>query len=176
MATTPTCIIAYTAEDDRYHAVRNAAVEMAKSSDARLILYDIDAAPGALGGLTKPMDGAPLPTAWSGDGSTEQFPDRLSPADLERAGRHAIAGQVTSARDLGIDAFAWLPAKKGGDYLADYARGQGADLILLPQELKDPGLIKRLRKESFDETAKDADVPVGIVDESGQIEYPVHEE
>ena len=171
MATAPTCIIAYTSEDDRFHMVRQAGINMAKSAEARLILYDIDAAPGALGGLTKPLDGAPLPTEWSGDGSMEQFPNRLSPADLERAGRQTIANQVAAARAQGIDAFAWLPPKKGADYLADYAGEQGADLILLPPELEDPSLVQKLRKETLGEAVKDSEVPVGIVEDDGNVVY-----
>lgn len=172
MTTAPTCIIAYTAEDDRYRVVRNAAIDMAKSAEARLILYDIDAAPGGLGPLTNALDGSPLPTEWSADGTMREFPDRLSPEDLERAGRHTIADQVAAARREGVEAFAWLPSKRGADYLADYAQDQGADLILLPHELKEPGLIKRLRKETFAEAVKDAEMPVGIVEDDGHVEFP----
>src|SRR4029079_5560081 len=73
MTTAPTCIIAYTADDDRYKHVRDAGIEAAANAEARLILYDIDAAQ---------LLAAPLPTAWSGEGARDEFPNRLLPDDL----------------------------------------------------------------------------------------------
>ncbi|MEO9255338.1 MAG: universal stress protein [Tepidiformaceae bacterium] len=172
MVTAPTCIIAYTSEDGRFDSVRIAALDVARAAEAQLILYDIDSAPGALGGLTKPLDGVPLPTVWSADGTADQFPSRLSPDDLERAGRKSIAKQVRDARTAGVQAFGWLPAKKGSDTLADYAREQGADLIMLPSELNDPSLFQRMRKESTATAVDQTDVPIAVVDPEGNVEYP----
>src|SRR5690242_4384294 len=113
MASSPTCILAYTAEDDRYRPVRLAALDMARRGPAALIYYDIDAAPSFIG-----QD--PLPTVWSGDGEEQEFPNRLSPADLERAGRHEIAQQVSEAREAGVKAFAWLPSSRNAADMAEY--------------------------------------------------------
>jgi hypothetical protein len=175
MVTAPTCIIAYTSEDGRFDSVLKAAVDVARAAEAQLILYDIDAVPGAMGGLTKPFDGVPMPTQWSADGTEQQFPDRLSPDDLERAGRHTIAAQVSKARGAGVDAFGWLPDQKGTDSLVDYAHEQGADLIMLPTELNEPSLFQKLRKETTDK-AMEGNVPIALVDPAGNVEYPRHDD
>lgn len=176
MVTAPTCIIAYTSEDGRFDSVRKAALDAARAAEARLILYNIDAAPGALGQLSNPLEGVPMPTEWSAEGTEDQFAHRLSPDDLERAGRHEVAKQVRDARAAGVETFAWLPDKRGSAALADYAREQGADLIMLPSELNDPSLFQRLRGETTATAVEKADVPVAVVDPAGNVEYPAHNE
>lgn len=123
-------ILAYTAEDGRLDAVRAEALELARRDGSRLILYDVDAA-----GIFQ----KPLPTKWSGQGSEGEFGDVLGPADLERAGRHAIAAQVAEAREVGVDAWAWLPGALGARDLAEYVGRVGADVIVIPQEMGHPG-------------------------------------
>lgn len=163
MTTSPTCIIAYTGEDDRYLAVRRAAVDTARASEARLILYDIDAAQ---------MFASPLPTEWSGQGSDRQFGDVLTAEDLERAGRHTLARQVEEARSSGIEAFGWLPQKKGADALAEYADKQEADLIMLPADMGEPGLFDRLRGNTVEKAVEKAGRPIALVGEDGEVSYP----
>ena len=126
----PRTILAYTAEDGRLDAVRRAALDLARRDGSRLILYDVDAA-----GIFQ----KPLPTNWSGQGSEREFGDVLGPADLERAGRHAIASQVVEARAGGVDAWAWLPGALGTRDLAEYVGRVGADLIVIPAEMGHPG-------------------------------------
>jgi hypothetical protein len=162
MATSPRCIIAYTAEDDRFRAVRQAAIETARESQAKLILYDFDAAS---------TFSSPLPSNWSGEGADELFPELLGPEDLERAGRHRIAIQVIEARNKGVDAYGWLPDKKSGEELAEYAEKQAADLIMLPAELKDPGLFDRWRGASVEKAAEETGRPIAVVEEDGTVEY-----
>jgi predicted amidohydrolase len=48
--------------------------------------------------------------------------------------------------------------------MVDYARQQGADLVLLPENLEEPGLVDRLKRETvgkavdeLEETARDGD-------------------
>lgn len=163
MTTAPQTIIAYTAEDDRYATLRLAAEEAAREAQARLILYDIDAAG---------MFADPLPNeAWDGEGATDLFGELLSPDDLERAGRHELAGQVQDARQAGIQAFGWLPAKKGADGLAEYADHHHADLIMLPADMEEPGLFDRLRGATVDAAAEKTGRPIAVVDEAGQVTY-----
>lgn len=123
-------IVAYATEDGRLDDVRSAAVDLARRGGDRLILYDVDAA----GFFQKP-----LPTNWSGERSEGEFGDLLGPADLERAGRHAIAVQVVEARDTGVDAWGWLPGDLGARDLADYVRRVGADVIVVPRDMGHPG-------------------------------------
>ena len=160
----PECIIAYTSEDGRYDNVRDTAVEMARSSRAALILYDIDAAPRFIGEQ-------PLPTEWSGEGDEKQWPHRLSPDDLERAGRHGVADQVRQARAAGVQAFAWLPGKRDSASLADYARQEKATLVLLPGRHEDPSFGERLRGETEDKLEEGSRVPIAFVEDDGSLNY-----
>lgn len=176
MATAPTCIIAYTREDGSLAEVRAAAAQTARTSNARLILYDIDAAPGGLGQVTNSLDGVPMPTNWSGQGDAENFetPGRLNPDELERAGRRAIAEQVRDARSRGIEAYGWLPSTRSGGGLAQYAEEQGADLIMVPSEMERPGLVKRIRGETAAKVLERAEAAVAVVHRDGRVEYPEH--
>ena len=172
MATASQVIVAYMGEGDHYSAVRRAAIQTAIQSQARLIFYDIDAAPESIAGISNPLDGSPLPTASSGDGEKQLFPESLLPGDLERAGRHQTAELVQEARDAGVDAYAWLPSSRGGDALVKYAREQGANLIMLPAELDAPGIFRRLLGGGHAaKTAEHSGLPVALVDAGGAITY-----
>lgn len=162
MTTAPTCIIAYASEHDKYPALGKLAIETAQAAQAKLILYDIDAAT---------LFTSPTPTAWSGGGTKDDLPQMLLPEDLEAAGRGSIAEQVASARRAGVDAYGWLPNTKGSDGLAHYADAVGADLIMLPQEFAEPGLFARLRGASAAAALKDTHRPIVVVKDNGESEY-----
>lgn len=157
----PRVIVAVTGEHDRHDPVRARAADLAARHGGTVILYDLDAA--------GPFE-SPVPTNWSAEGAEEQLPDRLAPDDLERAGRAAVADQVRSLRDGGVDAWAWLPPKPGGEALATYAREQGAELILVPEDLESPGLLQRLQGNDAEEARAAADVPVVVVRAGGDPE------
>lgn len=161
MTTSPTCIIAYTSEEDRFPEVVKAACNTAAAAEARLVFYDIDA--------SSPF-AKPLPTDWSAEGAKDQVPLELSADDLERAGRHHIALQVRNAREQGIDAYGWLPGDNSGEALADYAHRVGADLILIPEELQDPGLFEKLRGKTLENVEKHVDRPLALVHSDGRVE------
>jgi hypothetical protein len=135
MATrSPSTIIAVTSDDGRHQAVLDRAAALAKGR-ATVILFDIDADLG-------PLE-SPLPTAWSGDGETEQFDQRLDPNDLDMAGQGALADRVRAVSAAGVEAFGWLPPKADASSLAAYAADQSAELILVSSE--DHDLIEALR-------------------------------
>src|SRR5512139_3870788 len=79
------CVVAYVGEGERYEPLVERAIEVARSHQSRLILFDGDAAS---------KFSSPLPTWWSADGQREQFGERLEPADLEKAGRPELQRQV----------------------------------------------------------------------------------
>lgn len=162
MTTAPTCIIAYASEHDKYPALGKLAIETAQSAQARLILYDIDAAT---------LFASPTPTAWSGERPEEDVPNMMDPEDLEAAGRQSIARQVAAARRAGVDAYGWLPSTKGSDGLASYADSIGADLIMLPHELAEPSLFERLRGASAAAAVRDVHRPIVVVNDRGESEY-----
>ncbi len=116
-------IVAVTGEDQRYAAVRDRAVQRARTRGGKLILYDVDAA----GSVFE----SPLPTNWSAD-IEEPFGDRLGPDDLDAAGRGTVADQVRAARAAGVDTWAWLPERSDPTSLAGYAVKHGASLLVLP--------------------------------------------
>jgi nucleotide-binding universal stress UspA family protein len=163
MATSPTTIIAYTSEDGRYDNVVQAALQTARDAEARLILYDIDAAQ---------MFTSPTPTEWSAETPEQDWPELLNDDDLERAGRAPIARQVREARSAGVEAFGWLPQRKGADALAEYADRHHADLIILPAEMEEPGLFDRLRKATVKDAVEQTHRPVAVVHENGEVTYP----
>jgi hypothetical protein len=158
-------IVAYAAEDGRLDALREAATDRAQEESARLILYDVDAA-----GIFQ----KPLPTEWSGEGTERQFGDVLGPADLERAGRHPIAQQVADARERGVDAWAWLPGDLGEEDLADYLRRVRADVLIVPENVGQPGGpledLVRARPDDIADTAEPMGVEVVVMTPEGTAE------
>ncbi len=152
----PTCIIAYIGEGERYWPLVERSIDIARSSGARLVLYDADAGSGL---------GAPLPTWWSGDGAPEQFGNRLGPVELEKAGREELRDRVIRARDMGVDAYGWLPKSRGAKDLAEYASEQRADLLIIPSELEQTGLTDWLKgRPSADDIATETNRPIIEVD------------
>lgn len=136
MNTPPTVVVAYIREDARYAPVRVAAIGAAQAPGAQLILYDADSASR----LT-----SPLPNFWSGEIDERPFGDRLTPEELEGAGRHELAEQVREARAAGVDTFGWLASSRGTGDFTDYADSQGADLLVVPEDFQDEGLLARIR-------------------------------
>lgn len=179
MATSPTCIIAYTSEDGRYTRVARAATELAKAANADLILYDVDAGTSTMDQVIHPLSGVAKPTEWSGDGTSETISGdsrRMGPHELERAGRQAIATQVTTARGMGVEAFGWLPDGDGIDGLVEYAEEQGADLIVIPSDLAHPGFFQKLRGQTLEKAVEKARAAIAVVEEDGSIDYPAHDD
>ena len=137
MSTSPTVVIAYIREDARYAPVRVAAISAALTAKAELILYDADSAS---------LFSSPLPSFWSADSAERPVGNRLSPEELETAGRHDLAEHVRNARSAGVETFGWLASSRGASDFTDYADTQGADLLVVPEDLEDEGLIARLRR------------------------------
>ena len=125
----PRTVVAVIGEDARYDALHEEAVRRALADHATLILYDLDAG-------RDPLE-SPLPTDWSAEGTEEAVSDRLGPDELEAAGRRAVARQVRAARDQGLDAWGWLPARDDKDTLSAYVDDLTDPLILVPDDEPD---------------------------------------
>lgn len=158
------CVIAMTAEDDRYAHARHAGLRLAQAEGLSLILYDIDAAS---------LLNEPMPSGWSADGAGEQFGDRLTADDLRRLGRAAIARQVDEARETGVDAYGWLPTSHGPDALAEYATEQGARVIVMPAERDEVDPLTALlvgTRRPIDHLAEEAPARLVVAHPDGDIE------
>ncbi len=146
------CIVAYTGEGPEYRPFVEGAVRIAREREASLILYDVDAASAF---------SEPLPTWWSADGMKEQFGERLSPTELEKAGREVLRDWVEEARRAGVEAYGWLPTKRDATALTEYAGDQRATLLVIPSSLEDKSLRDRFQgKPSADDVNEQAPIPV----------------
>ena len=160
MTAKPSCIIAYTGEDDRYRPIDKLAMTAAQRTGARLIFYDADAASrlGAAGA-------SPLPIWWSGEGQQEQFDKRLDPVQREKSGRSWLKRMVEEARAEGVEAYGWLPSSNSAESLGDYAREQQAGLIYVPTELDQSGLAAWVKGEpTLESIEEEVDGPVVAID------------
>jgi len=152
-------VIAVTSDDDRYADVRRTAMDLAVGEDARLILYDWDAAT---------VLGDPLPSAWSAEGTEDAVPSELDASDLEAAGREPLIRQLREAEARGIQATAWLPSSPGPEALAAYARDHQATTIVVARELHASGDLERLvsaGSDPVDALRQDAPARVIVVPE-----------
>jgi nucleotide-binding universal stress UspA family protein len=140
-------LVAFVSEDAELDHVRDAAVDLAGRNGARVILYDRDAAS---------MFSDPLPNQWASQAEGAQFGDPLSDQELVKLGREPFARKVAAARQDGVDAWGWLPSEHGTDAMVEYARKHGADLLLLPAELDEPGLGERLKGETVAKAVEEA--------------------
>jgi nucleotide-binding universal stress UspA family protein len=145
-------LVAWVGEDEQLEHVLRAALELARANGARVILYDHDAAS---------TFSDPLPNQWASQGEGEQFGDPLSDEELVKLGFEPFARTVAKARADGVDAWGWLATRHGTDELVDYARRHGADLLLLPAELDEPGLADRLKSETAAKAVDEAEATGG---------------
>ncbi len=158
-AATRGTIVALVDEQGDLEHVRRAAVEMVEGAPgARLILYDASSASA----LTEPV-AAPV----SAEGVADQYGSLLSPDDLEKLGRPELARQVRDARAKGVDAWGRLASEHGMEPLMSFARDQQADLVLLPDDIADPGVIDRLRGDTIEDAEEAASVPFQVVPREG---------
>ena len=141
-------LVAYVSEDDELDHVREAAVEIGRRGGAKVILYDRDSASAF---------SDPMPNQWGSQAEGAQFGDPLSDQELVKLGREPFARKVAAAREAGVDAWGWLASDHGTDALVAYARDKGADLILLPADLDDPGLAERLKGETVAAAVEEAE-------------------
>ena len=160
MSTSPTCILAYTGEHDRFRPLDAAAIESARSTGARLIFYDSDAS-----SRLSAAGASPLPTWWSGEGAGDQLSDRMDPEQLDKAGRFWLKGTVEFARAFGVDAYGWLPSSASAADFADYAEKQHADLLIVPGDLDQNGLAAWLKGQpTLKVIEREATEPIVVVD------------
>jgi hypothetical protein len=156
------CVIALVAEEGEYDHVLRAGARMALERDAPLVLYDATSASAMSEPVSSPV---------SAEGVGEQFGAFLDAEELERLGRPEMAGRIRSLRDEGVDAWGRLASEHGVEALMRFAHDRRAELVVLPAEMDEPGVIDRLRGETLEEARTTASVPIAVVDgRSGVVE------
>jgi hypothetical protein len=146
-------LVAYVSEDAELDHVRDAALEIGRRG-AKVILYNRDSASAF---------SDPMPNQWASQAEGAQFNDPLSDQELVKLGREPFARKVAAAREAGVDAWGWLASDHGTEPMVAYARDHGADLILLPADLDDPGLGERLKGETVEAAVEEAEeTPAGL--------------
>lgn len=156
----PHTVLAVTGVEGESEHVRRAALDLAKEHGARLIYYDSSSASSI---------SEPVASEWSAEGEGRQFGDPLSEGDLEALGRRPLAVLVRAARNEGVEAWGWLASDHGLDAVMDYARRQGAGLVLVSASMEDPSLLDRLRGDTAGDAAEAGPVPVALVEEDGTL-------
>ncbi len=140
-------LVAFVGEDEELDHGAGAGVELARRNHAKLVFYDRDAASAF---------SDPLPNQWASHREREQYGDPFSADELVRLGREPLARRVAAARREGVDAWGWLAERHGTDTMVEYARRHDADLVLLPDDLDEPGLADRLKRETVDRAVAEA--------------------
>ena len=157
----PTCIAAFVDEAGEYDHVVDAAVDLAASNASRLILYDSSSASAFR---------EPVASSMSAEGVGDEVPSLLSADDLERLGHHPLAERIRVARAGGVEAYGRLASDHGAEPFLVFARSQGADLVLVPHELEDPGIVERFRGETAGDAREEAGtIRVLTVDRTGRL-------
>jgi hypothetical protein len=115
-------VIAVVRNDETADRVLSAAIERGIDSQARVILYDIDAKPS--------LFESPLPTDWSSEDLDRRIPPALTAKQLDDVGQSGLATRVRALTEAGIEAYGWLPESGAPDELARYADGMDATEVL----------------------------------------------
>ncbi|MDQ1710847.1 MAG: hypothetical protein QOE45_297 [Frankiaceae bacterium] len=100
--------------------VAEAATARAGTDGARLVFYVVDG---------NSAFSSVRPTRWSADG--DRYGDLLDPLQLELLGEHHVAVAVHRARQAGVDAYGWLPLRRGIAGIGRYARENAAGVVVL---------------------------------------------
>jgi hypothetical protein len=146
-------VVSWTHDEDTHREVRELAQQIAHDRGVPLTLYALDA-------YTPLADPVPNET-WSAEGAQSEFGDPLSVDDLERLGREQLAGQVLAASRSGVEAGAWIPTKGGVEAMVAYAVGHHANVVLLPNAIREAGLLQRIQGVSL-EAAAEADAETSV--------------
>jgi hypothetical protein len=157
-------VLAYLDGERSADQVRRTARTLAREHRARLILYEAaEASP-----LIDPIAG---PVATEGEG--DRFGNPLSPEELAVLGHRALAEEILVARGEGIDAWGWLATSGGVEPFMEYAREQGAAVVVLPAGLDDSGLFEHLHDERIERGAGREPASIVTVDHEGNFVSPL---
>lgn len=136
--------------DDAYGRARDAAVDLARLGDLKLVLLDrVD------------TTYADTPRIFE-----------LSRDDVAALDRPYLLAQLDAVSQAGVTVTAFQHSLPGDEALTDAVNEVGADALVVPSSLDAPGFLTRLKHDSSEERAVDA-APSGVavlsVDDDGTV-------
>ena len=140
-------------DDPEFAAVRSKAATMAADNEGGVVLFEITAASYLV---------SPYP-----EENRQQWIRTLREPELRRLGRSPLAKQLCAIRSKGADAEAILPTNHGFKHMAEWAKREDVDMIMLPASLVSPGLFDRLRGYNLRTLLDHTPLPVRVVEPDG---------
>ncbi|MEE2881462.1 MAG: universal stress protein [Chloroflexota bacterium] len=150
-------------KDKQISEVRQNLIPFAKCQTAALILYDISAASYLVN---------PYPNAQT----VEELNRPLSTKDLALLGRQYLIDQINQLDQEGVCAGAILPTGHGFATLGSWAEQEKIDLVVIPEQMVQPGLFDRIKGYTLNKLLDHTKVPVLISKGDGKysIQSQVH--
>jgi len=140
---------------------RAAAIEVAKSTGAELILYDRSAESH----FVDPYLAGPVAADVRGSHGESLLDEKAA----ETLGRGYLADQIREAWSHGVKAKAWLPLKTGNEGIAECVSRFGVDLVIVPETVAKGSPLDRLADVDGDGESAAIGAPV-LVATSGGLE------
>jgi len=134
--------------------MRRDIAEFATQKSASILLYDLSAA-------------SYLVSPYPSEVHEKEMKRALTPKELTRFGRRYLAEQLDGLKDLGEESGAILPTGHGFGHLAEWAKRENIDMIVIPDSLVTPGLIDRIKGYTMKILREHTDLPVLIYNKSG---------
>jgi hypothetical protein len=132
------------------------ALAIARREDRTLVIVDRSAE-----GLSSPYHDM------RGDDADRPSPDRLFDAAIaRREGRGAMVTYLEAAAAAGVVAGGWFPTASGAEGLAQAGRRFGGAIVVVPSDVKRPGLAERLRGMAADRLGRVIGLPMVVAGEA----------
>lgn len=147
--------------DDLVTTTREVGLDLAEQDGARVVLYDRTTESY----LTDPYPAGP----WSDEDDAVSPDSELDRQMLDNLGRHYLTEQLDAIERRGLQVHVHLAQNAGAEALADAIERYDVDLAVLPASMDDPSVVDRIRGASLAALRKRVDVPVRLVDQSGEV-------
>lgn len=150
--------------DELITTTREAGLALAEQDGAEVVLYDRSTESY----LTDPYPAGP----WSDEDDAVSPSTELDRQTLESLGRHYLTEQLDAAEERGLRVRVHLAQGAGAEALAEAIERYGVDLVVLPASVDSPSVVDRVRGSSLSALRKKVDVPIRLVDDSGNLQEP----
>ena len=136
-------------KDQQMSNIRKDLIPFAIGQEAALILYDISAA-------------SYLVNPYPNSQAVEELNRPLSTMDLALLGRQYLIDQIDHLDQHGVCAGAILPTGHGFATLGSWAEQENIDLVVIPEQMVQPGLFDRIKGYSLNKLLDNTKIPVLI--------------